>query len=202
MAIKGLSRFVVAKDYIYDQATNKVSYDEVVVTERMISYTADISVVAESYLYCDNAVGESAGGYMSSGTLTIGTDELGVETSKALLNVREYELDGKPMLEYTDRTDGKIVGCAVIEEHQKFNETFYRAVILPKVKFSVPSGSAETRGDSVSWQTPEITASILMCDVERSGERPWKYTSDHNTEAEALAHINAFFDAGINSGVM
>lgn len=202
MAIKGLSRFVVCGGYAYDDTTGKYQYDtDAAVTEKLVSYKADINVGDDNPLYGDNGIAETDGGRFQSGSLTISTTELTNDTSKLILNVKDVTLsvDSKSVsgLAYERDTAGNVVGVALIEEHQHHDENFYRAVIMPKVKFSVPSDSATTRGESVDWQTPEISGTIMYAE-EAETDKPqnvWKETYDFDTEAAALAGIKAWFTA-------
>ena len=50
----------------------------------------------------------------------------------------------------------------------------------------VYTNSTETQGKSISWQTPELTASIMRDD---SANRCWKKIATFSTEAQALAYI-------------
>lgn len=199
MAIKGLSRLVIAPGYEYDEASGKATYsDSPSVVEKMVSYSAEISNESSDDLYGDNAVAEHGPTLFSDGTLTISTTELTSDTSKLLLSVKEGEMtvDGKTVktLTYDKDTSGKTVGAGLIEEHQHKDKDFFRAVVLPKVSFDIPASSAETRAGSISWQTPEISGKIMQSDeVSEDEVNAWKITIDCETEAQALAAINKYF---------
>lgn len=204
MAIKGLSRFVVCEGYSYDQPTDKISYTgEAAATEKAVSYSMDLTVADNADLYGDNGIAETDGGQFVSAELTIGTTELTDETSKKLLSVKEVtQTSGEKQvkgLAYERHTNGNVVGVGLIEEHQHHNKDFYRAVIMPRVRFAVPSSSATTRGDSIDWQTPEITGTVMTAETIADGpdgeaaSEQWKETYDLETESEALALITAWF---------
>lgn len=89
MAIKGLSKLVIAPAYQYDSAANKVTYGPAAVTEKMAEYKADISFTEDDGLYLDNSLAEKAPGKFSSGSLTVTTGELTNETSKMILDIKE-----------------------------------------------------------------------------------------------------------------
>jgi hypothetical protein len=116
------------------------------------------------------------------------------ETSKKILNVRtaEVTVGSKSVTEIIldDQTTGKTLGVGLIELHQVNNVDFYRALWFPKVQFNIPSGSANTKGASVEWQTEEISGTILRSDaVDSEGRHPWQNHADFETEAEALAYL-------------
>ena len=64
----------------------------------------------------------------------------------------------------------------------------YWPIILPKVKFGIPSDEAATQEDSIDWQTQELAATILRDDTAAGN---WKRVSAEGlqTEAEAEAVI-------------
>ena len=69
--------------------------------------------------------------------------------------------------------------------------TKYVAVIYNKVQFQNLNDSATTKGETIEWQTPELTATLMRSD---NVKHEWKrITTDLDTEAEAEAAILAFF---------
>ena len=58
--------------------------------------------------------------------------------------------------------------------------------MLTKVMFSVPNDSATTQGESIEWQTPELSATIMRDD---STNHMWKREATFTTEAQAEAYI-------------
>lgn len=197
MAIKGLSTLVVAA---HTTTNNQDTYSNVAVAGKMVSYSCDIEVADASELYADDEVCERDGGGFSNGTLTLETCDLGDEITKTLLSVTEHEatISGtgdsavkvKEVI-YDDDTKGNEVGVGVVETHQEEGETYYKAVWFPKVQFDIPAGSAETKGESISWQTPEISGTIMRGDTysESTGKHPWKITAKCATLADAKAFL-------------
>ena len=62
----------------------------------------------------------------------------------------------------------------------------WRAVVLTKVMFAVPSDSATTQGETIEWQVPELSATIMRDD---SATHVWKREATFTTEAQAEAYI-------------
>lgn len=194
MAIKGLSKLVLAP---YSASGNTVTYGSPVVQEKMASYSYTVERSSSDGLYLDNYEAEKDGGEFGSGTLTLGTGDLSNATSKAILDVKENSVtvgsSAVTELVFDDDTKGKELGVGVIELHQVDNQDFYRAVWFPRIQFDIPAGSANTKGASIDWQTPEITGSILRSAAfdNSTGKHPWKATADFETEADALAYLQA-----------
>ena len=131
----------------------------------MSEYSLDITTTDNNNLYLDNEIAESEGGEFKEGTLTITTGELMPATSKLLLSIKENKItvSEESVTEYVfdDNTKSIEVGCGLIELHQNNNEEFYRAIWFNRVKFNIPGGSAKTKEDTVDWQLPEITGSVM-----------------------------------------
>ena len=187
MAKKGLSKLVTA-DYNYDES--KVTYSNPINNEKLAEYSTDIQTTEVNNLYLDNGVAETDGGEFKSGTLNLTTGDLSNETSKSFYSLTEKKvtIGQKEVTEYI--FDNNIVckekGVGIIEEHQVNQKTFYRGIWLTRVKFNIPSDSATTRGESIDWQTQEITGEILR---SQDAGNPWKTHADFDTEEEALAYL-------------
>ena len=65
--------------------------------------------------------------------------------------------------------------------------TNYRAVFLPKVFFDIPENAANTKGQTIEWQTPTITGTIQRSDqVDSNTSHPWMMDAWFEDEASAL----------------
>lgn len=192
MAKKGLSKLVFAK---YNHNSNVVTYSEAVNTEKMAEYSTEIESGEKNNLYLDNDIAESDSAVFSSGTFNVTTGDLSNETSKLLYNVKEIEVtygQGKKVTElvYDDSVTCNELGVGLIEMHQVDNADFYRAIWLTRVQFNVPSNAAVTKGQTVDWQTQEISGTILRsAAVDENNTHPWQFTADFETEADALEYL-------------
>jgi hypothetical protein len=72
--------------------------------------------------------------------------------------------------------------------------TTYAPVIFPKAQFSPEGLEAATQGEEVEFQTTELEATIMRAD---DANHSWKVIAeDQDTEAKAVAAINAYFGNG------
>ncbi|MFQ7537660.1 MAG: phage tail protein, partial [Clostridium sp.] len=63
-------------------------------------------------------------------------------------------------------------------------------VFLPKVFFNVPEQAATTKGESIEWQTPTITGTVMRSDlVDDKYEHPWMMDAWFQTRAEAALYL-------------
>lgn len=196
MAKKGLSRLFMAK-YSYDPDEKKVKYSDGCENEKMASYSTEISSSENSNLYLNNEIAETEGGKFQSGTFTLETGDLTPETSVLICGLKKKtvsltELSSESIEEviYDDDMKPTNLGIGTIELHQVDGVEFYRAIVLPKVFFNVPSGSATTKGESVEWQTQETTGTIQRSDeLSEDVKHPWQRHADCKTEEIAVAYI-------------
>ena len=64
--------------------------------------------------------------------------------------------------------------------------------MLPKIQFANPGISAVTQGETIEWQTKELTATVMRDDT---ADHSWQWMSTPlDTEAEAEAAIQNVLD--------
>lgn len=199
MAKKGLSYLLLSK---YSSDGSKVTYSDAAVNEKMAEYSAEIDASDSNNLYLDDEIAETDGGTFQSGTLSLTTGDLSNNTAKLILNIKEKEVqyaDGKTATEliYDDDMASQELGVGIIEAHQVDGKTFYRAIMFARVMFNIPSGSATTKGETIEWQTQEISGKILRsAEVNEENNHPWKFSSDFPNKPDAIEYLK-FKSGGI-----
>lgn len=187
----------VSKPYyaLYNVTGSTVTYTEGGVMGKATEVDIAINTSQDNNLYADNGIAETDRAF-TDGTLTLGTDDLSQEVSKAILGAIEKplgEIDGvtdttvKELI-FDDDITNPYLGVGLIIKKQKNNVISWRAVVLTKVMFSVPNDAATTQGESIEWQTPSLTATILRDDTEK---HMWKREATFTTEAQAEAYIKS-----------
>lgn len=135
---------------------------------------ADLNLnIAESKLYADDNVAESIREFID-GTLTLGEDELTYtmrtdllgNTTKTITVGEESDIEE---LSGSDTDTPGFVGYGYIQSKIIDKVRQYRAVFFTKVQFGEPNESAETKGQSIAWQTPVIVGTIM-----RRNDSKWK----------------------------
>lgn len=171
-----------------DDETGYETYDEPVVLAKAIS--ADLSVeLAEATLYADDGASETVKEF-KEGTLTLGIDDIGETTAAALLGAT---VDSHGVVVST--TDDVSPYVAIGFRAKKANGK-YRYFWLYKVKFGVPSTSLETKGDSISFQTPSIEGTVLKRNKpDANGYYPWKVEATEGSTLIDEDVISTWYDA-------
>jgi phi13 family phage major tail protein len=189
MATIGLSKPYYA---IYQSTDGAVSYSEGGLLAKAIEFSTEIDATEDNNLYADNAIAESDRSF-SGGTLTITTDDLEQAASAAILGITPQKLSidglsttGATEMLYDDDQSTPYLGFGIIIK-KKVNNTYkYRAVVFTKIMFSIPADAASTQGETIEWQTPELTATIMRDD---STKHAWKREATLDSEADATVYI-------------
>ena len=194
MEVVGLSKPYIAK---YSNTGTTVTYTQPTLIGKAITMSLSLNSGSENILYADNAPAESDNQF-SGGSLTIGTDNLSAEAMLSIFGTKEEAINADGVstsdakwLVHDDDQIIPYVGFAGIIMKKVGGLTKYVAVVYNKVQFQNLNDSATTKGETIEWQTPELTATLMRSD---NVKHEWKrITTDLDTEAEAEAAILAFF---------
>lgn len=178
---------------IYHNEGDVVTYSNGGELGRMTEVDVVINTSEDNNLYANNGIAETDRQF-TDGTLTVGTDHLSQTVSKAILGVREDDLEeipgvtdqGVKELIFDDDMANPYLGQGFVIKQQFKNVVSWRAVVFTKTMFNVPDESAVTQGEQIEWQTPSLVAAILRDDTPK---HKWKRESTFTTEAQARAYI-------------
>lgn len=192
MAVIGLSKPYYG---IYGATGNAVSYANGAVMGKATEANIEINTTEDNNLYADNAIAETDRSF-AGGSMILSTDDLSQEVTKAILGLTETAITGiegvtdtsVKELVYDDTQNTPYLGVGFIIKKKVGGAYKWRGVVLCKVMFSVPADAATTQGESIEWQVPELSATIMRDD---SATRMWKREATFTTEAQAEAYIKA-----------
>lgn len=199
MATIGLSKPYYGK---YVAVEETVAYDGGGIMGKATEANVEIETSDDNNLYADNAIVETDRVF-SGGTLTLSTDDLYPEVSKTILGVQEEAItditgvtdtEAKELV-YDDRQSAPYLGVGFIIKKKVGGVDKWRALVLTKVMFAIPADAATTQGESIEWQVPELSATIMRDDT---ANHVWKREVTLTTEAQAEAYIKARL--GITAG--
>ena len=190
MATIGLSKPYYA---VYSNTGTTVSYANGGVMGKATEANIEVETTEDNNLYADNSIAETDRSF-AGGTLTLSTDDLSQEVSKAILGIKEETIseitgvtdEDASELIYDDTQETPYLGTGVIIKKKVGGVYKWRAVVLTKVMFGIPSDAATTQGETIEWQVPELSATILRDD---SANHVWKREATFTSEAQAEAYI-------------
>lgn len=185
----------VSKPYyaVYGVTGNVVSYSNGGKLGKLTEVNLEIETSEDNNLYADNAIAETDRSF-SNGSLTLTPDDLSQEVSKAILGLKEeavgtiegiQDTEVKELI-YDDTQVTPYLGIGFIVKKRKGGLDRWRAVVLTKCMFAVPSDAATTQGESIEWQVPELSATVMRDDSEN---HMWKREAVFTTEAQAEVYI-------------
>ena len=147
-------------------------------------------------LYADDVIAEDDNG-ITGMELELGVDDLTDEVEADMGLVKEvtsttgegqsavitktyYDTD-KPALD---------LGLGYMRVRRKAGTTTFQALWIFKTKFSKNSENAQTKGESIEWQTPTVNGRCAGLDVDGSGELRFRKRQNFTTEAAAAAWLD------------
>lgn len=192
MAIIGCSYVKVAN---YANSGTTVTYTNPAIIAKLVRMSITLDSGSENDFYADNAVDETDNAF-GGGNLEIETNDLTTEASKLILGVASASLssisgvtdDDVEEIIFDDRQITPYLGFGAVIKHKRNGAYVFTGVVLPKIMFNIPEDAAETQGQSISWQTPTLSARIMKDD---SAYHAWKMKATFSTESQAIAYVNA-----------
>lgn len=157
-------------------------------------------------LYANNSVGENNSSSASGGTITMTLDRLtqaaaadlyGVTVEEVTVSVGETSVTGKA-LKYKGNEQSVPVGVAYVRMHQQDGVRSHEVVLYRSVTFSMPGDDAKTMGETIEWQTPEISGTVQG--LEGDGSEPWFESAVFASQSAALEYIYARFKESTEVG--
>lgn len=146
-------------------------------------------------LYANNGVAENDASTGSGGTLTQTLDRMTLETAadlygttanKVTVSVGEESVEGLEIT-YKGSEVSAPVGVSYVKMHQEDGVRSHEVVFYREATYSRPGDSAQTMGETIEWQTPEITANVVG--LQGDGSEPWYRVSRWPTQEAAIAYV-------------
>lgn len=197
MAFIGLKHAVFAP--IATETANSITYGQGMVIGKMIKAQVEFKR-ADGGLYADDALAESDNSIVS-GTITMGLDDLSDEAQVMVLGVQANEVTGGTGgtggtgstggTEYEDIGEGAPYGgVGYVRVRKKNGALSWVGYWVYKAQFGMASEEAQTKGESIEWQTPSIEGSIMGVVNDATGKVKFRKHRTFTTEADAIAWIN------------
>lgn len=185
MAVIGLSKPYAA---IYSNTGTTVTYSNGAVCGKAVGLDISLDDGGDNILYADNAPAESDTQF-AGGSLTLTTDDLYASVMESFLGMEEAAVTdtitttGAKWYKNNDNQVVPYLGFGAIAKKKVNGVLKYVAIVFHKIQFANLSQSLETQGETISWQTPEISATIMRSD---NAAHDWRWiSSDLDTEADA-----------------
>lgn len=149
-------------------------------------------------LYANNGIAERDAAAGSGGELSITLDRVIRAAMADLYGLTEKAVTiggaGGSGFDFDGTELSAPVGVGFVRWNQENNSrSHYQAVIFSYVVFGPMTENSQTLGETVEWQTPELTGTVSGGAV--CGAKPWKKLYDFETQEAAIAFITDYFQA-------
>lgn len=183
MAAAGKVTIGFSKPYIalYSESGGVITYSSGQLLARGVSVSGEPESSDNNNFYADNIVAESDAGAFTGGTVTLTVDGLLQDAEKLLQGLGSVDADG--FLNYDDDQAIPYVGIGFVVETMSDGVRYFTPVVFTKARANQLPINAETEGESIDWQTQEITFSVYKDD---SAKHRWKRVGGE-LATEALA---------------
>lgn len=174
----GFSKPYVGK---YTASAGVISYTNTRKLARGVSVSMTPDSGSDNDFYADNQLAESESGVFTSGTATLTVDGLLFAAEKMVMGLPDAGQDG--WTGYGDGQNIPNVGIGFIARYRSDGAEIFVPIVLVKAKFNQVPISAQTQGESIDWQTEELSAKVMRGD---DANHTWKWIgADCETEAAA-----------------
>lgn len=148
-------------------------------------------------LYADDGEAESDKSF-KNGTISLNVDDLTQKTYADMLGHKYTaagtEENAEPETVVASAGDiAPYLGIGFYGEIRRNNKPSFMAKWLKKTQFAEPNDETDTKGETVTFQTPTIEGTVFKME-----DGTWKEQAEFATEAEARAWLNK--KAGIAAG--
>lgn len=155
-----------------------------------VSITPDSTDPVE--FYADNGICESAN-IFTSGTLTLSVDSLSYSAAAAIfgLTVESSTTPEGSLLKYPGSMNAPYLGFGVVLKNIVSGASQWVAIVLPKIKFKIPTISQDTQAKTITFTAPELEATIMRDDTAAEN---WKIDGYFSTEDAAEAYVKSYLN--------
>ena len=183
---------------IYSNTGTTVTYSNGGVIGKYTEFSLELEDGDNNILYADNGPAESDNSF-AGGTATVTTDDLIAERMLAILGLKKEAITEPALstkdaywLVFDDDQDTPYIGLGGIIKKKINNATKYQAFILTKIQFTNPGLEAVTQGETIEWQTQELSATIMRSDEAKARWFMISNELDSEEDAEKIikAHLN------------
>lgn len=165
-----------------------ITYSEAMFLGKLIQTTIN-PTISKVELYGDGTVAE-ADNTVSSAAVGLNTSTVPLASMPIIYGctVTDNE-DGTSDVSFKTEDNGQYVGYGFIHQEQVDGVRTYNVTWLPKVQFSLPNETYNTKGQTITFNTPSLSATAYQQSVDNT---EWKHeVRGFKTLTEALKKLKA-----------
>ena len=142
-------------------------------------------------LYYDDALGESDQGLISL-SLELGIDDLSEEVMDKM-GLMKAVSTGSPLVTtyYETSANPTALGLGYMRVRSKKKVVTYQAIWIYKMQFTLDSEQAQTKGESVQWQTPTVNGKGFGLNIDSGNDLTFRKIRTFTSESAAATWLDA-----------
>ena len=189
MAYVGL-KYCVGAPITNEPEGAPITYGTGLVVGKMIGATINLTRNSNP-LYADDDIAEDDNS-ITGGTISLNLDDVSNETLVALGMVKEQTGGGGGTTEYREIGEATpYMGVGYIRVRRKKGKTTYEAFWVHKCILAIQNETAETKGQTINWQTPTLEGTLMGVRINSDGSTDYRVRATFNTAADAMKWLNA-----------
>lgn len=202
MAIIGMRHPVVAKLKEHTDGSMP-TYEKGMVVGRAIQGNLTITR-NNNPLYADDTEAENDNG-VTAMSLEMGTDDVTEEVEAYMTNLEEAEaqdIEGATKAYYETDASAPDVGLGYIRVRKLRGKLSYQGLWYFKGKAGINSENTQTKGESITWQTPTVSARFEALDVDGTGTHKYRMKVPFETYEDAEKWLDKMANIQASEAVM
>lgn len=146
---------------------------------------------SDNPLRADDGIAENDNG-ITGGELELGVDDLTDEAKAYVLGETKKDgTQGAPDVYETTDAAAPYMGVGYVRVRRKAGVTKYEALWILKTQFGIQNEEAQTKGETIEWQTPTLNGLIFGVQNDATLVTKYREHATFTTLAEAVAWLDA-----------
>lgn len=150
----------------YSASGTTVSYSDGRALGRSVSVSISANATSGNDFYAGDRMAEREADVFANGTLTVTVDGMLPDTERFVYGLPAQETGGG--LCFDNRANPPYLGVAIVVAYMSAGVKSWDVVMLSKCRFQFGEFSANTKGETIEWQTEQHTADINRADDQYS----------------------------------
>lgn len=188
MAFVGM-KYCVAAPVKTETRGQALTYDTGVVVGRAIGANVNWNRNSDA-LYADDALAESDNS-LTGGTVDINVDDISDEAQLVIFS--QTKTDGTnsgPDVYHENGDPSPYIGLGYYRVRRFKDVETYVAYWIHKTQLAVSTEAANTKGNTVTWQTPTATGNVMAVVNDSTGKNQFRDRASFTDESKAIEWLN------------
>lgn len=141
-------------------------------------------------LHADDEIAEDDAS-INGMSLELGTDDL-LEDVQDFMGLLVKKTAGSPAVTtyYESDASAKYVGIGYMRVRRKAGVTSYQGIWIYKIMFARGAENAQTKGQSIEWQTPTISGNAVPLAIDSDGDKKFREIRNFTSASDCATWLD------------